>query len=312
MENPPEGAAIDYYLPAAASGGVTLEILQPDGRLVRRYTSADTLAQPPDPSRAQVPLYWYRPPRGLSAAAGLHRFFWDVHYQRVPAIPGAPAGRGSGLSFGAIPRNTPPPPATPWAGAGTYTARLTVDGRSYTQPITVKLDPRVRTPATTMQEIYSLSASLYYDAAEAQAAVAGLVRLREQVRSLAARASGDAARALAAFAQRADSLRGLDSTRVAGAGGGLGAGPEEGGGAAAFAPGGLSAVALALARAMNLLQAADVAPTAAQRATIAEAQRNAAAAMARWKVLRTTELANLNTRLGRAGMAQVGVRPPSP
>ena len=37
--NPPEGAIINYYLKAASSGPITLEILQPDGRLVRRYSS---------------------------------------------------------------------------------------------------------------------------------------------------------------------------------------------------------------------------------------------------------------------------------
>jgi hypothetical protein len=59
---------------------------------------------------------------------------------------------------------------------------------------------------------------------------------------------------------------------------------------------------------MNLLQAADVAPTEAERSAIADAQRNAAAAMARWTALETMELATLNARLRRAGMAEVGVR----
>jgi hypothetical protein len=54
--------------------------------------------------------------------------------------------------------------------------------------------------------------------------------------------------------------------------------------------------------------AADVAPTEAERSAIADAQRNAAAAMARWTALETMELATLNARLRRAGMAEVGVR----
>ena len=44
LPNPPEGAIINYYLKSAASGPVTLEILQSDGRLVRRYSSADQVA----------------------------------------------------------------------------------------------------------------------------------------------------------------------------------------------------------------------------------------------------------------------------
>ena len=34
-----------------------------------------------EPANAPVPLYWYRAPQTLSAAAGMHRFVWDVHYQ---------------------------------------------------------------------------------------------------------------------------------------------------------------------------------------------------------------------------------------
>jgi hypothetical protein len=308
MENPPDGAAIDYYLPTAAREPVTLEILRADGRLVRRYSSADTLPPPPDPSRAPVPVYWYRPPRALSGAAGLHRFFWDVHYQPLPAVPGAPAGGRGGISFGAIPHNTPPRATTPWAGAGTYTVKLTVDGKSYTCPLTVKLDPRVRTPATTMREIDALSSSLYDGAAAAQTAVTELVRLRARAQALASIASGDAAQALAAFVQRADSLRGLDSTRVAGAGGAMGAQPGDTGGSGAFVRGSLSAAAQRLAQVTNLLQAADVAPTEVERSAIADAQRNAAAAMARWTALETMDLAKLNTRLRRAGMAELEVR----
>ncbi len=88
MPNPPEGALIDYYLKSAASGPVVLEILTTDGKLVRRYSSADPVAPLPDPTASSLPLYWYRPPQGLSAAPGMHRFPWDVHYQ--------PLGSGRG------------------------------------------------------------------------------------------------------------------------------------------------------------------------------------------------------------------------
>ena len=86
--NPPEGAILNYYLKAAASGPVTLEIHQADGRLVRRYSSDDPPAPLPDAATSPVPLYWYRPRQRLSRAAGMHRFQWDVHYQ--------PLGGGGG------------------------------------------------------------------------------------------------------------------------------------------------------------------------------------------------------------------------
>ncbi len=83
--NPPEGAIINYYLKSAASGPVTLEILQADGRLVRRYASDDPAAPIPEPANAPVPTYWYRAPQKLATSAGMHRFQWDVHYQPLPA-----------------------------------------------------------------------------------------------------------------------------------------------------------------------------------------------------------------------------------
>src|SRR5205814_103039 len=76
--NPPDGAIIDYMLAADAPGRVTLEILDAAGRLVRRYASDDPIERA-DPTTAPVPVYWYRPPQTLSAAAGLHRFLWDLH-----------------------------------------------------------------------------------------------------------------------------------------------------------------------------------------------------------------------------------------
>src|SRR5205814_7513764 len=76
--NPPDGAIIDYMLAADAPGRVTLDILDAAGRLVRRYASDDPIERA-DPTTAPVPVYWYRPPQTLSAAAGLHRFLWDLH-----------------------------------------------------------------------------------------------------------------------------------------------------------------------------------------------------------------------------------------
>jgi hypothetical protein len=82
--NPPEGAIIDYYLKSAASGPVTLEIL--DGTTVlRKYTSDDEVFRP-NPATTTIPMYWYREPIVLGTTAGMHRFTWDVHYQPVDGV----------------------------------------------------------------------------------------------------------------------------------------------------------------------------------------------------------------------------------
>ena len=160
--NPPEGAIIDYYLARDASGPVVLEIADATGKLVRHYSSAEPPPPLPDAgTNAPLPLYWYRAPHALSATAGMHRFTWDVHYDPLPGG----GGRGGGqLPIAAVPSDTVPPPTTPWVAPGRYTLKLTVDGKTYTQPIVVKLDPRVRTPAIAMQQVYTLSRALYFEA----------------------------------------------------------------------------------------------------------------------------------------------------
>jgi photosystem II stability/assembly factor-like uncharacterized protein len=310
-QNPPEGAIINYYLKAAASGPVTLEFIGQDGRLARRYSSADPVAAIPDPSTAPLPRYWYRTPQALSAAAGMHRFMWDVHYQPLGS------GRG-GLPMAAVPYDTAPAPPTPWVAPGTYTVKLTVGGRSYTQPIVVKADPRVKTPPLVMNYVYSASAAMYYGAVDARDAASKLAAMRKQVAALKSKAQGAAASALDDFDRKAEAIQGAAGGRGAGGGGrGAGGGTEgtapgaagaRGAGAPASPAETLSAASAALAGVMNSLQAADVRPTAIQLAAVTNAQALAARVMAKWKALSGPDLAALNSQLKAAGLEAIVAR----
>ncbi|MBV9926071.1 MAG: hypothetical protein JOZ96_13720 [Acidobacteria bacterium] len=129
-ENPPYGAVIDYYLKRAASGPVTLEILNPAGETVRAYSSEDKPA-PVDPDKLDIPASWVRAQEPLPASAGVHRWAWDF---RPP--PAANTQRGGAAVFGG--RGVPPVPP------GDYAVRLNVGGRSYTQPLHLSADPRTK------------------------------------------------------------------------------------------------------------------------------------------------------------------------
>ena len=148
-ENPLEGAVIDYYLPAAATGGVTLTISDAAGHVIREYSN---VAPPADTTLANVPEYWLMPPMVLPASAGMHRVAWDLRYPDPPTLNYGYSGtlldyREYTLSWHAIPGKTPRSTLVgPMVVPGAYTAQLTVNGRSVTQPITVVPDPRV--PAT--------------------------------------------------------------------------------------------------------------------------------------------------------------------
>jgi photosystem II stability/assembly factor-like uncharacterized protein len=294
--NPPEGTPINYYLKSAANGPVVLEIRQQDGRLVRRFSSSDPVAPIPEAAAAPAPVYWYRTPQTLATSPGMHRFQWDVHYQPLaglgvgePPIGAVPTQ----LPIQAIPHNTVPAPTTPWVNPGTYTVTLTVNGKSYAQPIVVKQDPRVKAPALAMQHVYALTKALYYGAVDARVAATGLASARQQAAKL--QPQGPVASALARFVQQASALEGTPPP----AGGGRGRG---GGGAPAGPVDTLWGVSTALGALMNSMQAADVAPTANTLNALAAAQQNATRVMTRWQALRTIDLPALNAQLKAAGL----------
>jgi photosystem II stability/assembly factor-like uncharacterized protein len=292
--NPPDGAIINYYLKSRAAGPVMLEILQTDGRLVRRYSSTDPVTPIPAARAAPVPLYWYRPPHVLSTEPGMHRFIWDVHYQ--PLGDGLGGGGRGGLPIQAIPYNTAPAPGTPWVNPGTYTVKLTVDGKSYTQPIQVKQDPRVRTPAIAMARVYSLTSAMYFGAEGALTATRTAADLRGQVVKLQANASGPLAEALAEFDKR---LAALEGTRTTGGGGrgGRGGAPVPAG-----PPDTLWRVAEVLSGLMNSMQAADVVPTTNTLNAVTSATAAASRVMSRWAAFRTMDIPELNAKLKAAGL----------
>jgi hypothetical protein len=131
-ENPPIGAMIDFYLKANATGSVIIEILDPSGQMIRRYSSEDK-PNPVDPNRLNYPPFWARTTEPLPATAGMHRFIWDLR-PTPPLRPAGGGGGGGGFFRGGA------QPVLP----GVYTVKLTVGSKSYMQPLTVKMDPRVK------------------------------------------------------------------------------------------------------------------------------------------------------------------------
>ena len=294
--NPPEGAIIDYYLKSPAPGPVTIEISGADGKPVRTYSSSD-LVFTPDPSTITLPMYWFRPLRALPTTTGMHRVTWDLHYQPLNVQTGpepndstasddsassnaqVPQLGGPDLPIAAVKFNTVPASTTPWVNPGHYTVKLIVNGTSYTQPLTVKADPRVKTPAVFMEQVYSVSKATYYEALAAQTALEQARALRRQI----------AERRLQANAAVGDALASLDAklSRL-----------SEGG----EATDSLSAATTGLMRVMNLLQEADVRPTTIQVNAIGRARRNAAHATVKWQALKTVDLPSANARLIAAGL----------
>jgi photosystem II stability/assembly factor-like uncharacterized protein len=147
-ENPPDGALIDYDLPAQAQD-VTLELLGSDGSVLRKYSSKDAVTPTPEEMKKNlIPPYWPLVHGPLPATAGMHRWVWDLRST-------TPTATRYGYPISAVPYRTPLTPQGPLVLPGEYTVRLTVDGHSETQTIAVKMDPRVHTSPSDLEALHT-------------------------------------------------------------------------------------------------------------------------------------------------------------
>ncbi|MFI5233297.1 MAG: WD40/YVTN/BNR-like repeat-containing protein [Gemmatimonadales bacterium] len=304
-ENPLPGAMIDYYLAANADGTVKLEILGAGGKVMRSYTSDEPVRNPdpavdpeaynkicqrtPNAADCGLPLYWPAPQMRIETTAGMHRFSWDMHYDPIGA------GGGRGGSMGAVPHRTYPAVSSPWAAPGTYTVRLTVGGKSYTQPIALKMDPRIKTPAIALAQLTSLTTEMYDGAKNARAAY-------ERARALIAELD----KAQGADAQKLKTeVEAIAPPPPVGGGGRGGRGGGRGGAAAQAGPATLESASNAMNAAAMAMQAADIAPTANQVAACTKAKGEGSEVLAKWRSLSTLQLAALNAKLKASGQPAV-------
>ncbi len=277
-ENPPDGAMIDYFLSNDATGPVAIEIKDKKGASVRKYSSADEPVKP-DPKRLKIPAYWIRPPQLLSTKAGVHRFLWDMHYAPVPNVqPEFPISATYG--------NTAPAPTSPWVAPGSYTVVLTVDGKNFTQPLTVQMDPRVRTSVAELQEQFDLSWQLYQLRLTLGPIGKKFDEINEQLTKLKARAAErpDVTEKLEAFVQTLAQF-----------------GPPH---ARPGAPPSLF-VLESTERLFNEIQGADAAPTAAAKAAVADVEKKIGPLMQAWRKLLDSDLPALNQQLKQAGFSEI-------
>jgi hypothetical protein len=281
-ESAPPGALIDYYLAKDASGPITLEILDATGKVVRTYSSTEPVFNP-DPGKDMaaydevckktataaycgLPLYWPAPQFIIATTAGMHRFSWDLKFDPVSPADLVPAGDEE--ATGAVPGRTYPNYNVPWVPPGRYTVRLKADGVTKTQPITVRLDPRVRIAPDALATLNTLSTSLYWEAVAAHRAFNEAKALGA---SLASRSGADAIKTDLEELAPSGLQRNLRALR------------RRGGGPATPS---LEAVSNALQAAAMAMQSAEVAPTAAQLAAATSARTQAQRVMARWAAVK--------------------------
>jgi hypothetical protein len=283
-ENPLEGAVLDYYLKSPAAGPVTLKISDASGATVREYSS---VPPPPDSTMPNVPEYWLAPPPVLPTTAGMHRVAWDLRYADPPTLnygySGTPLDyREYTLSWHAIPGRTPRSTLVgPMVLPGTYTATLTVNGRTYTQSIAVVQDPRVMIPPAALAAQFRLQ----------QRMVAGLGATFHGVNYLQALGSALTARkkeaaGTAAAAQVTPAAQALETALAP-----LSSGPAS-----------FGIAHRDLGRRLNDMLVADFEPTPSVVAGVDGPCEAIDRAIVEVRRLQNSTLAELNTTLSRAGL----------
>lgn len=279
-ENPPNGAIIDYDLPHDAHDEVTLEVLDSEGKLLRRYSSEDPVTPTPEQLRTNlIPPYWPKMPGPLSTTAGMHRWVWNLR-------AAAPTATHYEYPISAVPHRTPLTPEGPLVLPGTYTVRLTVDGKSETGPLIVKMDPRVQISSADLEALHTAQVTM---AASLDTLAKADLAVHSVAEQLAAPQNSSLATQLAPFKAALKVL--LDGTEP---------------GAAKRLPG-INEVTAEATQLYGQLQQADAAPTAALLEASAHVEMEGREVLPGWEEFKQKQLAALNLQLHNAHRPEINL-----
>jgi photosystem II stability/assembly factor-like uncharacterized protein len=287
-KNPPDGAMLDYYLATDSSTPVTLEIFDAQNQLVRRYSSTDK-PKPLEKIAAEnpIPMYWVRRAQILSAEAGMHRFVWDLRFAPPDALEHE-------FPISAILHDTPEYPLGAWAPPGRYTVKLTVEGKSYTQPLLLKMDPRIKTSEADTRKQFAMQTGSVEGMNQSFKALEQVQSVRAQLKDRATKAGkGSLGDSIAALDKRVAELEGAAQSAFFGL-------PPSGQQTESF-----STLNQHFATILAIVDSADVAPTTQATAVLQELRDALDKLASRWKEMQQTDVAALNDSLKKAGLETV-------
>ena len=154
---------------------ITLEILDASGKVIRKYPKKKE-----DEGEGGGEEDFFSRGGGagdLPADAGLNRFVWDLRYEGATPVPHAPLWGGG----------TEGPEAVP----GKYSVRLTVLGKSYTAPLEIVPDPRLKLGADDLAKQFDLLIKIRDKVTEVDDAIIEIRDLREQIKAVDKRLKND-------------------------------------------------------------------------------------------------------------------------
>ena len=152
-DNPPSGAIIDYYLSSNVEKPLTLKIFDDKGNFIRKFSSSDKMQSPA--SQPYFMTYWLPQFHPLTTREGLNRFVWDLRYS-PPLTKHYYYGMTAIIGKGTVKE-----PQGPLVLPGDYKVVLTVDGKSYSQTLKVKMDPRVKVTQKALNDQLKLALEIW-------------------------------------------------------------------------------------------------------------------------------------------------------
>jgi photosystem II stability/assembly factor-like uncharacterized protein len=159
--------------PSGKNPPITLEILDQKGQVIRKYPAP---RQQGEEAGEEEGFGNRQRERGLPAEAGLNRFVWDLRYEGASRVPKSPLWGGT----------TDGPEALP----GMYQVRLTVEGKSYTAPLEIKPDPRLKVTQQDLEKQFDLLLKIRDRVTQAHDTINQIRDIRSQIEALNKRLQG--------------------------------------------------------------------------------------------------------------------------
>jgi hypothetical protein len=236
-------------------------------------------------------MYWVRPARILLAAPGMHRFVWDLRGE-------PPKSLNKEFPISAIPHDTPLLPLGAWVLPGSYTVRLTVDGKQFSQPLTVRMDPRIKTPLPDLQAQAALQAGAVSGMNQSFEALSQVQSVRAQLKESSAKAKGKLADSLEDLDKQCAALAGATASTFFGT-------PPSG-----KQPENFSTLNQHFGQLLGIADSADAAPTTQASNVYAELTKEMGSLLKRWDDLKQNSVPKLSSELRKAGFAAIDASKP--
>jgi hypothetical protein len=274
-ENPPSGAVIDYVLKSPANS-VILEVFDAQQNLVRRFSSEDKKS----PKHTPLPVAerWFPKPEVIEKSPGMHRFVWNLTW----ASSGGPvADEESDM------RNPSGPKVIP----GNYQVRLTVDGQSLTQMLSVVMDPRSQATPEVLTRQFQLGKQIFEETIKTRRAMAEISSIQKQLADAQQKPAAQEAEVKKALVDAQSSLSKILTGKE---------NPQE--------PGrGLQDAYKDLASALRVVEGGDRLAPSQAIAVYDESSQQIKASIADWTTFKQTKLRELNRQLRQANLPPIAI-----